>query len=279
MHVTSSGKNIRVTDGISTRGRHEELTIEKLHDTTQFVIGNHLLENKFKVFKYRRQTSFIDIREASINDGLSPWLLGTHDIPEETTNLIEEVLDLLHASVGISGLTDKGTYSRTGGHNNPLVHLDINKDTLVVSAVNLVDITANGCSNDTGNTLNLIIRTVELGNVDKGGNSLLSTRGNTNSVQSTGEETTFNLHNLGIDLSSNIITTLFGVILGIIAFKFGKVRNVLIKVASPRGRNNGVDNGRSTCLVPPKPLVGRDEFLQLLQSLVQTSVLRRRGEV
>ena len=98
-------------------------------------------------------------------------------------------------------------------------------------------------------------------------------------MKTTWKKTALNLHDLRIYLSYNIITVLRSITFGIIIVKTGKLRDILIKVTSPGSGNNGVNNSRSASLVLTQSLVGGNEFLQLFQSLVQTSILSRRSQV
>mmetsp|Transcript_11210 Transcript_11210/g.23518 ORF Transcript_11210/g.23518 Transcript_11210/m.23518 type:complete len:586 (+) Transcript_11210:381-2138(+) len=118
MHVPASGKDIRVTDGVATRGRHEELSIEKLHDATKLIVGNHLLQAELKVVDHRGKTLLLHLGEPSINDGLSPGLLGSNKATKEASHLIKHVLHLLHTASGVSGLGHKGAHSSTASLHN-----------------------------------------------------------------------------------------------------------------------------------------------------------------
>mmetsp|Transcript_10524 Transcript_10524/g.29573 ORF Transcript_10524/g.29573 Transcript_10524/m.29573 type:complete len:518 (+) Transcript_10524:2164-3717(+) len=278
VHVTASGQNIGVTDGIAARSGHEELSVQELHDTTKLVVGNDLLEAELQVSEDGSKALLVDGGETSIHNGLGPGLLGTHHGTNHTADLIEHVLDLLDTATGVGRLLNEGTDGGTGGIGDLGVELNILKDAVVVATVDVVDITADRGGNDAGQTLDLILGTVQLGNVDESGNGLLGGGGNTDGVKTAGEETALNLHDLRIDLTDNAITVLSRVLGGIVGLQIGKI-DVLVQVASVGGRDDGVDNGRTTALVLAEALVRGDQLLELLQTLVQTGVLGRRGKV
>mmetsp|Transcript_25798 Transcript_25798/g.39635 ORF Transcript_25798/g.39635 Transcript_25798/m.39635 type:complete len:656 (+) Transcript_25798:83-2050(+) len=255
VHVTASRKDIGVTDGISTGGGHQEFSVKEFHNTSELVVSNDLLEAEFQVGEDRSQTFFIDIGETSINDSLGPRFLLSGKSSEEGAHFIKHVLDFLDTSIRVGRLLHKGRDSSTRSFNNLCVQFNILEDTHVVSTVNLVDFTANRGGNDTGQALNFVLGTVKLGNVDKSGNGFLCSRGDTNGVKTTWEETRFDLHNLCVNLSDNIITT-FSIIVGsVVSIKIGKIINILIKITGPCGGDNGVDNGRSTSFILPQSLV------------------------
>mmetsp|Transcript_23624 Transcript_23624/g.69881 ORF Transcript_23624/g.69881 Transcript_23624/m.69881 type:complete len:369 (-) Transcript_23624:2621-3727(-) len=231
MHVTSSRENIRVPDGVSTRSRHEELAIKKFHDSSKLIISNNLLEAELEVGHDRSKTIFIDIREASINDGPSPWFLLAKEPREETTSLVKDILDLLHASITSSGLINEGTDSSTGGLNNLGVKLNIIEHTIVVATVDFIDVTADGCGNNAGKSFDIILRSIQLTNVHKSGNGFFSSWGHTNSVEATGKKTRLNLHDLRVHLSNNSVAVLGSIFRGIVRFKIREI-NVLVKIAS-----------------------------------------------
>jgi hypothetical protein len=107
----------------------------------------------------------------------------------------------------------------------------------------------------------LVLRTIELGNVNKGSNGFFGGRRDTDSVNHT-EETALDLHDLRVNLPT-IESRPSGVIGGTVSLHAGKI-NILIEVDSVGGRDNRV-NRRSTCFVVSQALEGRDEFLELLQ--------------
>ena len=74
-------------------------------------------------------------------------------------------------------------------------------------------------------------------------------------MKSTWKKTTLDLHDLCVDRACNLVTALLGIILGVIGLEVGKILNVLIEVASPGGRDDRVDDGRSTSLVLAKALI------------------------
>ena len=97
-------------------------------------------------------------------------------------------------------------------------------------------------------------------------------------MKTTWQQTTFDLHNLSVDFADNGVTVVGGIVLGVVSLKVRK-GNVLIEIASVSGGHDTVDDGRSTSLVLSKTLVGRDEFLELLQTLVKSGILSRWGKV
>ena len=278
VHVTAGGENIGVTDGIATRSGHEELSVEELHDTTKLVVSDDLLEAELQVGKEGSKALLVNGGEASIHDGLGPGLLGSDHSTNHTANLIEHVLDLLDTAVGVGRLLNEGTDGSTGGIGNLGVEVNILKDTVVVATVDVVDIAADRGGNDTGETLDLVLGTVELGNVDESGNGLLGGGGNTDGVKTAGEQTALDLHDLRVDSTGNGITVLDSVTGGIVGLHIGKV-NILVEVAGVGGGEDGVDNGRTTALVLAETLVRRDQLLELLQALVQTGILGGRSKV
>merc|ERR1712106_525962 len=114
VHIAASWQNIGFTDRITTWGRHQELSIQQLHDSTKLVVSNHLLQAEFKVLHNRLETFLFDLSKSCINDGFGVWLL----LAEEAAKIIEDSLNFLHATSGVSGLVDKGSDSGTRSFNN-----------------------------------------------------------------------------------------------------------------------------------------------------------------
>jgi hypothetical protein len=79
-------------------------------------------------------------------------------------------------------------------------------------------------------------------------------------------------------LANNIVTIIKGHALGIV-LELGEVSDVLVQVAGARAGDDGVHDGRAAGLVLSESLVGRHELTELLEALVQTSVLSGRGKV
>mmetsp|Transcript_23287 Transcript_23287/g.34498 ORF Transcript_23287/g.34498 Transcript_23287/m.34498 type:complete len:279 (+) Transcript_23287:901-1737(+) len=144
MHVTSGRKNIRVTDGISTRGRHQKLSVQQLHNSSKLVVSNNLLQAELQVSNQGHKTRLLNLGETSIDDCLSPGLLLSHKTSEEVTNLIESTLYLLHTSVRVSGLIHKSANCSTSCQGNLVVEFNFSQNSLVVSTVDFVDVTTNG---------------------------------------------------------------------------------------------------------------------------------------
>mmetsp|Transcript_24794 Transcript_24794/g.37898 ORF Transcript_24794/g.37898 Transcript_24794/m.37898 type:complete len:234 (+) Transcript_24794:883-1584(+) len=98
VHVTSGRKNIGVTDRVSTWCRHQELSVQQLHDSSELVIGNNLLQDELKVCDKRGKTLLLYIGKSSIDDSLGPWLLLSKHTSEEASKLVKSILDLLDTS-------------------------------------------------------------------------------------------------------------------------------------------------------------------------------------
>ena len=159
-----------------------------------------------------------------------------------------------------------------------LVQLDADNQALIVTAVHLVDVASNGGGDDAMDAINAILGMIQLGDIDQSGDGRLGGGWDADRMQSAVEETALNLHDLGVYLAGDVVASRKVHVLGIEGLKVGQVLDILVKVASPGGRQDGVDKGRPASLVLTQPLVGRDELL-LLQSLVKTSVLGGGGEV
>mmetsp|Transcript_6591 Transcript_6591/g.14018 ORF Transcript_6591/g.14018 Transcript_6591/m.14018 type:complete len:1056 (+) Transcript_6591:730-3897(+) len=272
VHVTSGRKDIGVTDRISTGGRHQEVSVEKLHDSSKLVVGNNLLQAELEVLHDTLEAFFGNIGESGLHDGFGPRFLLSYKRVEHGTDVGEGRLDLLDTSVSIGRLVDKGTGGSTGGFGDLSVELDILELSLVISTVDIVDVTADRGSNDTGKALDLVIGAIQLGNVDEGGNGFFGRRWDTNGVETARQQTGLDLHDLGVDLSNNVVAVLGSVVGGIVGLEVGKV-DVLVQVTGVRRRDDRVDNGGSTGHVLSQSTVGFDELLEFLQTLVQTGVL------
>ena len=134
------------------------------------------------------------------------------------------------------------------------VQLDVNEDTLVVSPVYFINVPPNGHGGDDArDALDIILRMIQLGDVHKGGNDILGSGGHSDRVQSAGKEVTLNLHDLGVDLAAYVIATLQVYILGIEGLEIGQILDVLVKIASPGGGDDGVDDCRPSSLISRKP--------------------------
>ena len=88
-------------------------------------------------------------------------------------------------AVGVSGLIDEGAHGGAGYLGDLLVQL-VDKQALIVTAVHLVDVASNGGGNDTRDALNAVLGTIQLGNVDQGGDGLLGGGWDANRMQSAG---------------------------------------------------------------------------------------------
>jgi len=124
-----------------------------------------------------------------------------------------------------------------------LVQLNVDKLALIVTAVHLADVASNGGGNDTRDALDAIIGMIQLGDVDQGGDGLLGGGWDADRMQSTGEETALDLHDLGVYLAGDVVVLCKVHILGIECLKVGQVLDILVEVASPGGRHDGVNDG------------------------------------
>mmetsp|Transcript_2175 Transcript_2175/g.3567 ORF Transcript_2175/g.3567 Transcript_2175/m.3567 type:complete len:805 (-) Transcript_2175:182-2596(-) len=278
MHVASGRKDIRVTDRVTARSRHQELTVQELHDTTQFVVGNNLLQAKFQVFHDTLQTLFLYVGETSIDDSLCVWLLSSGHLVEHVAQIVEDRCDFLHTTAGVRRLLYKRTHSGTGRFYNLGVQIDIVQNTVVVATVDVVDVTSYRRSNHTRKALDVVFRTIQLSNVDQSSNSFFGGRWDTHRVETTWEKTRLDLHNLSVDLADNIVTVFGSVAGSIVGLQVGKV-DILIEIAGVSSGNNRVDNGRSTSFVITKTTVRLDQFFQFLETLVQACVFGGRSQV
>jgi hypothetical protein len=115
---------------------------------------------------------------------------------------------------------------------------------------------------------------IQPGNVDQGGDRLLSGWGLANHVQPTGQQARLDFHQLDVDLAHQVAA--------IVRRQFAGIHlrqdHIAIQVADPRRLDDRVDNlHRPTAVL--LGLVGADQFAQFLQPLVQTGILGGRGEV
>jgi hypothetical protein len=91
VHISAGGQDIGVTDRVPVRSGHQELTVEKLHDSRQLVVSYNLLQAKFNVGEDGCQSLLAHGWKTRIYDCLSPRLL----------RFIEEVLDRPNTTVGV----------------------------------------------------------------------------------------------------------------------------------------------------------------------------------
>ena len=84
----------------------------------------------------------------------------------------------------------------TGCLGDLLVQLDVDKLALIVTVVHLVDVVSNGSGDDMMDALNTVLGTIQLGDVDQGGNGLLGGGWDADCMQSAVEETALDLHDL-----------------------------------------------------------------------------------
>mmetsp|Transcript_86089 Transcript_86089/g.150116 ORF Transcript_86089/g.150116 Transcript_86089/m.150116 type:complete len:651 (-) Transcript_86089:2100-4052(-) len=170
-------------------------------------------------------------------------------------------------------LTVQGLHHSTqlvvGTDTHLLVQLNVLQVTSIVVLEDVFHSATKRFSNDGRQTLDTIILTVQTGNVDQSSNCLLSTGGLTDNVQTTGQQTGLNLHQLGVDLSNNGVTLL--------RFQIGRVPvrqiwHILVQIANTGLISDCINNRRTTACVL-QGLVGTNQFPELVQSLVQTSVL------
>ncbi len=154
-------------------------------------------------------------------------------------------------AIGVRGLIDEGTHGAAGHLGDLLVQLDINKQALIVTVVHLVDVLSDGGGDDARDALDAVLETIQLGNVDPGGNGLLGGGWGADCMcmQSAGEETALNLHDLGVYLAGDAVALCKVHVLGIEGLEVGQVLDILVKVASPGGRHNVVDNAGLVCTV------------------------------
>mmetsp|Transcript_22602 Transcript_22602/g.33636 ORF Transcript_22602/g.33636 Transcript_22602/m.33636 type:complete len:237 (+) Transcript_22602:931-1641(+) len=101
VHVTTSWKNIGVSDRIATRSRHQKLSVQKLHNSRKLVVRYYLLQAELQVRNHRSKTLFLHTRETSFNNCLRPGLLLSHHITKECTHLVKRTLHLLHTTTRI----------------------------------------------------------------------------------------------------------------------------------------------------------------------------------
>ena len=93
-------------------------------------------------------------------------------------------------------------------------------------------------------------------------------------MESARQQPRFNLHELTVDVSDDKVLLFDGELLGVV---LGQV-DIPVQVALASGLDDGGADGiRPTAI--PHALVRRDELLELLQSLVQSSVFGRWGQV
>mmetsp|Transcript_52226 Transcript_52226/g.77994 ORF Transcript_52226/g.77994 Transcript_52226/m.77994 type:complete len:256 (-) Transcript_52226:2344-3111(-) len=255
MHVPASWEHVGVSDGITTWGRHQEFTVEQLHDTTEFVVRNNLLEAEFQVCNQVRQAILRHLIESSIDDSLRVWLLLSHHSTKNASHFIEDRFHIFDTSLRVSGLHHKGADGSTRGFDNLAVQVHIFEHTLVVAAVHVVNVTSNRSCDNPRQGFDVVLGTVELGNVHQRGNCFFGGRRNSHSVQTARQETALDLHDLSVNLANDIISSLGRVILGVVTIKVRKVVDILVKVASPCRRNDGVDNSGSTTFVLSESLV------------------------
>ena len=93
-------------------------------------------------------------------------------------------------------------------------------------------------------------------------------------MQTAGKQSTLDLHQLSIDRTHQGITTFQAEIGGIL---IGQI-HILVEIALASGLNDGVDDLDAAATLS-QLLVGTDKLTELLETLVQTSIFCRRGEV
>jgi hypothetical protein len=160
VHVTTGGENIRVTDQVSTRGGHEELSVEELHDSTELIVCDNLLQAEFK--RRDLQTFFLDF-ETSIAQRLDPRLFSAHHLTEHGTEIGEDGVDFLDTAIR---LVDCMTRARTAARRFSNLSVQLSTSLRIQCCFHgRSRFTADRGGNDTGKSLDLVLRTIELGNM------------------------------------------------------------------------------------------------------------------
>ena len=264
--VLAGGENLGVADGV-TAGAGETI-VESLDEGAELVILDDLLEAEAEVVEELAGGDDVDVLELGGVEGVAP---GHRDggAAEHVAEGAERVRGEAARGVGRAG--DKGADHRAGRLGDVLEELHLGELALVVGAVDALDVVADGLGEELGKRENLLILAVDAGDVDEGGDSLLRGGGAADDVEAAGEEARLDLHQLLVNLTDDHVALVLVEILGVLLLG-GELLDVLVEVALDRGGDDGVDDGRAAAGVL-QALVGRDELLELLETLVQTGVL------
>mmetsp|Transcript_5701 Transcript_5701/g.23522 ORF Transcript_5701/g.23522 Transcript_5701/m.23522 type:complete len:1185 (+) Transcript_5701:1625-5179(+) len=272
--VLAGGENLGVADGVTTGAGEDILAVESLDERAELVILDDLLEAEAEVVEELAGGDDVDVLELGGVEGVAP---GHRDggAAEHVAEGAERVCGEAARGVGRAG--DKGADHRAGRLGDVLEELHLGELALVVGAVDALDVVADGAGEELGKREDLLILAIDAGDVDEGGDSLLRGGRATDNVEAAGEEARLDLHQLLVNLTDDHVALVLVEILGVLLLR-GELLDVLVEVALDRGGDDGVDDGHAAAGVL-QALVGRDELLELLETLVQTGVLGGRGQV
>ncbi len=179
--------------------------------------------------------------------------------------------------------------SSTGGLGDGLQQLHIVEVTPIAATIHLINIPSHAVGNDPGQAEDALFAAIEAGDVDQSGDRLLRTGGLADHMQPTGQQARLNFHQLAVHLPHQLIPLVCGHGLGIrhllLRQRFGghyprdkRPINVLVQIHQPRLIDDRVGDGDAASRIL-QGLVGGNQFVQLLQPLVQPRVFCRGGEV
>mmetsp|Transcript_30830 Transcript_30830/g.60333 ORF Transcript_30830/g.60333 Transcript_30830/m.60333 type:complete len:829 (-) Transcript_30830:742-3228(-) len=272
VHVLSGGQHLGVTDGVASGARGDVLAVERGHEAAQLVVSHDLLEAEPEVLEQRSELALLDL-EAELVERLAPWGLDSDEALEGDGKRV----DRLDAPVRVGALHGGGLDGGAGGLHDLLAERHVLEHTVVRVAVDLLDVPADALGNQAREGLETVLGAVERGDVNQGGHGLLHGWGHADGVEPAWEQAGLDLHELVVHLTDDAVALVQVHVLRVVLFG-REVLDVLVQVARARGGDNRVDDVGAAAGVP-QALVGANELAELLQALVQASVLRGRGEV
>mmetsp|Transcript_21009 Transcript_21009/g.46075 ORF Transcript_21009/g.46075 Transcript_21009/m.46075 type:complete len:1268 (+) Transcript_21009:731-4534(+) len=272
--VLAGGQHHGVTDGVTTWARLHVLAVQGLSQGAQLVVLDHLLQAELQVAKGVNEVLAVGAGKLSALQGAHP---GVHVEARELHELGHEVG--ADAAVEAGAVTHELAHAVPACLSDALQGVHLSQHALVVAGVDLLDVAANGAGQDAGQALDgggLLVRAVNLTNVDQSSHSLLSSGGHTDHVQAAGQQAGLNLHQLAVHIADHHVALVQGQGLGSLVIS-GQL-DVLVQVALAGSLNDG-GTDLLTAAALPHALVAADQLLELLQALVQASVLSRGGQV
>jgi len=186
MNVLARGQNEGVANGVSARTGLHVGAVKRLGKSTDLVVLDNLLQAVLEVLERLLQGQPVNGLELGPVEALEPGVLG------EAKGLAELGHDICaKAAIGAGGPGNEGAHHGARRGNDILVKLDAVKVAFVVASVDFLDVAANRPGEDGWDALDrrLVLRPVDLRNVDKGSNALLRRGGHAHDVEATGQET------------------------------------------------------------------------------------------
>mmetsp|Transcript_24848 Transcript_24848/g.51326 ORF Transcript_24848/g.51326 Transcript_24848/m.51326 type:complete len:642 (-) Transcript_24848:1210-3135(-) len=205
VHVLAGREHVRVADRVAARTRDDVAAVEGRHKGAELVVSDDLLEAKLKVLEVGRERLLRHLEALSL-EGLGPGRAAR----EDRADRLEERVDLLDAALRVGRRVDERADGVAAGGVDGVELVDVREDTVVVVAVDLVDVTVDRLGDKAREALESVLRAVELSDVDEGGDGLLGGRRHADGVEAAREQARLDLHEALVDLAHDGVTLVDG---------------------------------------------------------------------